>query len=92
MRTASHDPDGSVESCSGDPDGSTRSFTNDALVSALKLVGWQGVAMTVQTGDGTVYDVHPPIIIGRDCVQFAPAVGCRPVVIPLDDIVAFDLP
>jgi len=73
------------------PEGPVEPFTNETLISALKLVGWQGVAMLLETSDGQSYEVNAPIILGRDYVQFAPALGCAPVVIPFDEITAFQL-
>jgi hypothetical protein len=63
-----------------------------ALLSALRLAGWLGVAMTVRDSDGNDYRLKPPIIIGDDFVQFATAVEFERIRIHFDRIAAFDLP
>jgi hypothetical protein len=65
---------------------------NSALLSALRLAGWLGVAMTLRDSDGNDYRLRPPIIIGDDFVQFSTAVEFERVRIHFDRIAAFDLP
>jgi hypothetical protein len=63
-----------------------------ALLSALRLAGWLGVAMTLRDRDGNDYRLRPPIIIGDDFVQFATGVEFERVRVHFDRIAAFDLP
>ena len=63
-----------------------------ALLSALRLAGWLGVAMTVRDSEGNLYRLKPPIIIGDDFVQFATGVEFERIRIHFDRIAAFDLP
>lgn len=63
-----------------------------ALLSALRLAGWLGVAMTVRDCDGNDYRLKPPIIIGNDFVQFSTDVEFERIRVHFDRIAAFDLP
>jgi hypothetical protein len=82
-----------VRTSSIDPDRSPGPAVDTAaLLSALRLAGWLGVAMTLQDSDGNHYRLRPPIIIGDDFVQFATGVEFERIRISFDSIAAFELP